>query len=91
MFYGGDLDTRFSGTVMYSTVTTNLTVQVERYRNGKLCDIVSLFNKELYAIYQAYMGIKYDISFCKAYNDKGIVTQFYCSDFFEIPFEDLKY
>lgn len=47
MFYGGDLDTRFSGTVMYSTVTTNLTVQVERYRNGKLCDIVSLFNKEL--------------------------------------------
>ena len=47
MFYGGDLDTRFSGTVMYSTVTTNLTVQVERYRNGKLCDIVSLFDKEL--------------------------------------------
>lgn len=51
----------------------------------------SLTDKELYAIYQAYMGIKYDISFCKAYNDKGIVTQFYCSDFFEIPFEDLKY
>ena len=47
MFYGGDLDTRFSGTVMYSTVTTNLTVQVERYRNGELCDIVSLFDKEL--------------------------------------------
>ena len=46
MFYGGDLDTRFSGTAMYSTVTTNLTVQVERYRNGELCDIVSLFDKE---------------------------------------------
>lgn len=51
----------------------------------------SLTDKELYAIYQAYMGVKYDISFCKAHNDKGIVTRFYCADFFEIPFENLKY
>ena len=44
MFYSGDLDTKFSGTVMYSTVSTNYTIQVEHYKDGVLCEQISLFN-----------------------------------------------
>lgn len=43
MFYGGDTNSKFSGTVMYSTVTTNYTIAVERYKEGMLCEEVSLF------------------------------------------------
>lgn len=43
MFCGGDPNTKFSGTVMYSTVTTNYTIGVERYKDGMLCEDVSLF------------------------------------------------
>lgn len=43
MFYGGDTNSKFSGTVIYSTVTTNYTIAVERYKEGMLCEEVSLF------------------------------------------------
>lgn len=43
MFCGGDPNTKFSGIVMYSTVTTNYTIGVERYKDGMLCEDVSLF------------------------------------------------
>ena len=43
MFCGGIPDANFSGVVVYSTVTTNYTIQVERYKHGELSEVVSLF------------------------------------------------
>lgn len=43
-FYGGDPDSEFSGTVVYSTVTTNYTISVEKYANGAMIQQESLFN-----------------------------------------------
>lgn len=42
-FYGGDPDSKFSGTVVYSTVTTNYTISVEKYANGTMYQQESLF------------------------------------------------
>lgn len=42
-FYGADPDSKFSGTVVYSTVTTNYTISVEKYANGKMVQQKSLF------------------------------------------------
>lgn len=42
-FYGGDPDSKFSGTVVYSTVTTNYTISVEKYANGTMVQQKSLF------------------------------------------------
>jgi len=44
MFYAGDLETKFSGTIIYSTVTTNYTIAVEKYNKGERLEDVSLFN-----------------------------------------------
>ncbi len=46
MFYSGDLSTIFSGTVIYSTVTTNYTIAVEKYNNGNLYGFRSLFHPD---------------------------------------------
>lgn len=46
MFYSGDVHSQFSGTVIYSTVTTNFTIQVERYKDGMLCEDVTLFGAD---------------------------------------------
>lgn len=51
-----------------------------------------LTDEELYAICQAYKGALYDLSRAKVdISVTGPKTVFYCSDFFQIPFEDLKY
>ena len=51
-----------------------------------------LTDEELYAIYQAYDGLQYDLSHAKVERSENVSkTVFYCSAFFEIPFEDLKY
>ena len=42
-FYGGDPESKFSGTVVYSTVTTNYTISVEKYANGTMVQQESLF------------------------------------------------
>lgn len=42
-FYGGDPDSKFSGTVVYSTVTTNYTISVEKYAHGTMVRQESLF------------------------------------------------
>jgi len=42
-FYGADPDSKFCGTVVYSTVTTNYTISVEKYANGKMVQQKSLF------------------------------------------------
>ncbi|NDV60053.1 hypothetical protein D0T85_18345 [Bacteroides sp. 519] len=43
MFYGGDPNSDFSGTIVYSTVTTNYTIGVEKYTKGQLCGYKSMF------------------------------------------------
>lgn len=43
MFYSGDPDSKFSGTVVYSTVTTNYTIAVEKYINGIMHQQKSLY------------------------------------------------
>ena len=43
MFYGGDPYSEFNGTVVYSTVTTNYTISVEKYINGALYEEKSMF------------------------------------------------
>lgn len=51
-----------------------------------------LTDEELYAICKAYKGVLYDLSHAKVdRSETGSKTVFYCSDFFDIPFEDLKY
>ena len=42
-FYGGDPESKFSGTVVYSTVTTNYTISVEKYANGTMVQQKSLY------------------------------------------------
>ena len=43
MCYSGDPNSEFSGTIVYSTVTTNYTISVEKYINGILYDQRSLY------------------------------------------------
>lgn len=51
-----------------------------------------LTDKEMYAIYQQYKTVKYDISKAKVIKtETGSKTQFYVPILFKIPFEDLKY
>ncbi|TFU93185.1 hypothetical protein E4T81_09515 [Barnesiella sp. WM24] len=45
-FLSGDTATTFSGTVIYSTVTTNYTVAVERYSGGECIESISILNPE---------------------------------------------
>ncbi|MDD5346724.1 MAG: hypothetical protein PHW30_09325, partial [Proteiniphilum sp.] len=42
-FYGGDPESKFSGTVVYSTVTTNYTISVEKYADGTMVQQKSLY------------------------------------------------
>jgi len=42
-FYGADPDSKFSGTVVYSTVTTNYTISVEKYADGTMVQQKSLY------------------------------------------------
>ncbi|WP_294608515.1 hypothetical protein [uncultured Bacteroides sp.] len=50
-----------------------------------------LTDQELYDIAQRYKGIKYDMTGAKVIeSEKGSKTSFYCSDFFKLPYEDLK-
>ena len=51
MCYSGDPNSEFSGTIVYSTVTTNYTISVEKYINGILYDQRSLYyaSADLYA------------------------------------------
>lgn len=51
-FLSGDTATTFSGTVLYSTVTTNYIVAVERYTAGMCSENISMLNPE-----QAVPGI----------------------------------
>lgn len=51
-FLSGDTATTFSGTVLYSTVTTNYIVAVERYASGICMENISMLNPE-----QAVPGI----------------------------------
>ena len=51
-----------------------------------------LTDEELYAICQAYKGVLYDLSHAEVErSETGSKTVFYCSDFFDIPFEDLRF
>lgn len=44
MLYCGDPNTLFCGTVIYSTLTSNYTIAVEKYQNGTLLMEATLFN-----------------------------------------------
>ncbi len=44
MFVCGSDETKFSGIVVYSTVTTNFTAQIDIYTNGKLRKSLSVYN-----------------------------------------------
>ena len=52
MCYSGDPNSEFSGTIVYSTVTTNYTISVEKYINGILYDQRSLYyaSADLYVV-----------------------------------------
>ncbi len=51
-----------------------------------------LTDEELYAICQGLKGAHYDMSHAEVeMSETGSKTIFYCSDFFDIPFKDLKY
>ena len=51
-----------------------------------------LTDEELYKITQKYIGVKYDMSHARVYkSETGSKTIFYLSDYFYIPYEDLKY
>lgn len=52
----------------------------------------ALTDEELHVINQAYTGVKIDLSFVTGRDSIGRkLDEYYCSGFFEIPFEDLKY
>ncbi|NDW11349.1 hypothetical protein D0T50_00400 [Bacteroides sp. 214] len=51
-----------------------------------------LTDHELYEICKKYKGVIYDLSHSEVSESQtGSKTVFFCQDFFQIPFEDLRY